>query len=145
MADIHIDDFCRDAALILVTLYNAFPRPVALYVEDISGADETDEVGLHSTRFHACFGTMLWLADEDFIRYDSLIYRDGIDQATLTNKSFVMLSAASDVRFDDPIDPTLPESVLSEKLSLVNQIRQALRSGSSNNITKIIRYLMAQN
>lgn len=144
MADIHIDDFCRDTALTLVTLYNAFPRRHTIYVEDISGPDEVDEVGLHSVRFQACLGAMLWLAEEGYIRYESLVYREGIDQAVLTNKTFVILSAASDVRFDDPIDPTLPESVTSAKLSLVNQIRQALRSGSSNNITKIMRYFMSQ-
>lgn len=144
MADIHIDDFCRDAAMILVTLYNAFPRRHTIYVEDISGPDETDEVGLHSVRFQSCLGTMLWLAEEGYIRYESLVYREGIDQAVLANKTFVILSAASDVRFDDPIDPTLPESIFSEKLSLVNQVRQALRSRSSNNITKIMRYFLSQ-
>ncbi len=144
MADIHIDDFCRDVALVLVTLYNAFPRRHTLYVEDISGPDETDEVGLHSTRFHACLGAMLWLAEEGYIRYEALVYREGIDQAVITNKTFVILSTPSDVRFDDPIDPSLPESVSFEKLSLVNQFRQALRSDSSNNITKIVRYFMSQ-
>lgn len=144
MADIHIDDFCRDVALVLVTLYNAFPRRHTLYVEDISGPDETDDVGLHSTRFHACLGAMLWLAEEGYIRYESLVYRDGIDQAIITNKTFVVLSAASDVRFDDPVDPSLPESVVLEKQSLIAQLRAALRSGSSKNITQIVRYFMSQ-
>lgn len=144
MADIHIDDFCRDVALTLVTLYNAFPRRHTIYVEDISGPDEPDEVGLHSTRFHACLGAMLWLADEGYIRYESLVYREGIDQAVITNKTFVILSATSDVRFDDPVDPSLPESVAYEKQMLIAQIRAALRSGSSRNITQIVRYLMSQ-
>lgn len=143
MADIHIDDFCRDVALALVTLYNAFPRRHTIYVEDISGPDEVDEVGLHSVRFQSCLGAMLWLADEGYIRYETLVYREGVDQAVLTEKAFVRLSAASDVRFDDPIDPSLPESLLTAKMSLINQVRQALRSGSSNNINKIVRYLLA--
>ena len=144
MADIHIDDFCRDVALVLVTLYNAFPRRHTIYVEDISGPDETDEVGLHSTRFHACLGAMLWLAEEGFIRYESLVYREGIDQAVLANKTFVILTTASDVRFDDPVDPNLPESVALHKQTLVAQFRAALRSGSSNNINQIVRYFLAQ-
>lgn len=144
MADIHIDDFCRDVALIVVSLYNAFPRRHTVYVEDISGPDETDEVGLHSTRYHACLGAMLWLAEEGYLRYESLVYRDGIDQAVLTNKTFVVLSAVSDVRFDDPVDPRLPESVAQFKQTLISQIRTALRSGSSNNVSQIIRYFLSQ-
>lgn len=144
MADIHVDDFCRDVAVVLVTLWNAFPRRHTIYVEDVIGPDEPDEVGLHSTRFHACLGAMLWLAEEGYLRYDSLVYREAIDQAVLTNKTFVILSAPSDVRFDDPVDPSLPESVISVKQTLVNQMRLALRSGSSNNVTKIIRYFMSQ-
>lgn len=144
MSDIHIDDFCRDVSLVLVTLYNAFPRKHTIYVEDISGPDETDEVGLHSTRYHACLGAMLWLAEEGYLRYESLVYRDGIDQAVLTNKTFVILSAMSDVRFDDPVDPELPESVAEYKQTLIAQIRAALRSRSSNNVTRIIRYFMSQ-
>lgn len=144
MADIHIDDFCRDVALVLVQLYNAFPRRHTLYVEDISGPDEPDEVGLHSKRYTACFGAMLWLAEEGYLRYETLVYRDGIDQAVLTNKSFVLLSATSDVRFDDPIDPSLPESVYSEKQTLVAQIRAALHSGSSANVTRVIRHFLSR-
>ena len=35
MADIHIDDFYRDCALILLRLYTSFPRKSVLYVDDI--------------------------------------------------------------------------------------------------------------
>ena len=62
MTDLHIDDFCHDAARIIVHLYSVFPRRTSVYVVDISGDDEPDEVGLHSDRFMACLGTMLWLA-----------------------------------------------------------------------------------
>jgi hypothetical protein len=37
MADIHIDDFYRDVAKILIRLYAMFPRKTTPYVEDISG------------------------------------------------------------------------------------------------------------
>ena len=142
MADIHIDDFCRDAALVLLHLYNQFPRPQAIYVEDISGPDTPDEVGLHSKRYMACLSTMLWLADEGYLRYDSLIYQDGIDQAVLTNKAFVLLSAASELRLASP--PTdLPEALAAEKQSLVAQIRAAVRGGRSGEISVIIRSLLA--
>ena len=143
MADIHIDDFSRDVALVLVTLWNVFPRRYTVYVEDISGPDETDEVGLHSHRFHACFGAMLWLSEEGYLRYESLVYREGIDQAVLSNKAFALLSSASDIRFDEPLAPDLPESVVLQKQTLIAQIRAALRSGSSNNVNQIVRQFMA--
>lgn len=142
LADIHIDDFCRDAALILLHLYNHFPRPQSIYVEDISGPDTPDEVGLHSKRYMACLGTMLWLADEGYLRYTSLIYQDGIDQAVLTNKAFVLLSAASELQLASP-PADLPATLAAEKQSLVEQIRAALRSGRSSDISVIIRYLLA--
>jgi hypothetical protein len=142
MADIHIDDFCRDAALILLHLYSAFPRPQAIYVEDISGPDEPDEVGLHSKRYMACLGTMLWLANEGYLRYDSLIYQDGIDQAVLTNKTFVLLSAASELRLA-VLPADLPETLLAEKQSLVEQIRAAVRGGRSADISTVMRFFLA--
>jgi len=39
MADIHVEEFYKDAAVALVQLYSAFPRRVNLFVEDIAGPD----------------------------------------------------------------------------------------------------------
>lgn len=142
MADIHIDDFCRDAALVLLHLYSAFPRRASLYVVDISGEDEPDEVGLHSDRYMACLGTMLWLAEEDFLRYEAMIYQDGIDQAVLTSKSFSLLSQVSDYKVKTPGDD-LPQSIQAERMTMVEQIRAALRSGESDTITHIMRYFLS--
>ena len=143
MADIHIDDFCRDSALVLLQLFNAFPRPQAVYVEDISGPDEPDEVGLHSKRYMSCLGTMLWLADEGYLRYENLIYQDGIDQAVLTRKTFILLSAISDIHLVEP-DPSLPASIANEKGSMVEQIRAALRSGHSDRISTMMRFFFSR-
>ena len=142
MADIHIDDFCRDAALVLLHLYSVFPRRASVYVIDISGEDEPDEVGLHSDRFMACLGTMLWLAEEDFLRFEAMIYQEGIDQAVLTSKSFSLLSQVSDYRVQDP-DDGLPHSIQAERLTMVEQIRAALSSGESDKITHIMRYFLS--
>ena len=142
MADIHIDDFCRDAALVLLHLYSVFPRRASVYVVDISGDDEPDEVGLHSDRFMACLGTMLWLAEEDFLRFEAMIYQDGIDQAVLTSKSFSLLSQVSDYRIREP-EEDLPLSIQAERLTMVEQIRAALSSGESAKITHIMRYFLS--
>ena len=40
----------------------------------------------------ACLGTLLWLAEEGYIRFDSTIGYDALDQATLSEKGFLRLS-----------------------------------------------------
>ena len=40
--DLQIDDFYKDAAAGLLMLYQAFPRKVGLYVEDLIGLEEPD-------------------------------------------------------------------------------------------------------
>ena len=50
MTDINIDDFFKDSAKVLVQLYSVFPRRHTVFVEDVSGPEETDEFGMHSTR-----------------------------------------------------------------------------------------------
>ena len=72
MIDVHIDDFYHDIAVILLSLFQQFPRKVNLYVEDVSGPDEMDEFGLHTPRHLACVGAMMWLQDEGYIRYEDL-------------------------------------------------------------------------
>lgn len=143
MADLHIDDFCHDVLWTLMRLYNAFPRRQSIFVEDISGPDAPDEVGLHSRRHMACLGAMLWLAEEGYIRYEATIYQDGIDQAVLTQPTFVLLTAPSELRFEEPGEQ-LPDTVVRGQLTLAQQIRAALRSKSSDRITAIGRYFLSR-
>lgn len=143
MADLHIDDFCHDVLRTLLRLYNGFPRRQSLFVEDISGPDEPDEVGLHSRRHMACLGAMLWLAEEGYIRYEATIYQDGVDQAVLTHPAFVLLTAPSDLRFQEPEDQ-VPDTVARGQITLAEQMRAALRSKSSDRITAIVRYFLSR-
>lgn len=139
--DLHIDDFCQDVARILVNLHSSFPLKHAIYVEDISGPDEPDEVGLHSPRFSACLGAMLWLAEEGWIRYETLIYQEGIDQAVLTQKAFLVLSAQSDVLYADV--PEQPLLVKQQKATRIEQLRTALKSRRSTYINDMVQYLLS--
>jgi hypothetical protein len=61
MLDVHIDDFFKDCAVILLHGFKYFPTKQVLYVEDICGPDEADEFGLHSPRHLAGFGAIIWL------------------------------------------------------------------------------------
>ena len=92
MANIHIDDFYKDAAKALVMLYKHFPRKQVIYVEDISGTDTPDEFGLHSERHQACFSTLLWLAEHGYISYQETHNQETLEHTTLTHKAFVILS-----------------------------------------------------
>jgi hypothetical protein len=143
MGDIHIDDFYKDAARILLVLYQYFPRPYTVYVEDISGPDEPDEYGLHSDRHQACFSTMVWLADAGLLRYVDVINREAIDQAVLTHKALTLLTTRSEIRFQ-PQEESMPASVADEHASHVHQLRFAVKSGASFTIRRIMQHLLAE-
>ncbi|MEE8057383.1 MAG: hypothetical protein V3T17_06060 [Pseudomonadales bacterium] len=103
MTDIHIDDFYKDVGLIFTRLYNSFPKKIILYVDDISGADDPDEFGLHSERFLAGFSAMVWLGDQHYLQYDAPIKQEALDQAVLSQRAFLLLSSRSELDFGDPV------------------------------------------
>jgi len=145
LADIHIEEFYKDTAIALVQLYGAFPRRVNLFVEDIAGPDNPDDFGLHSKRHMACFGTLLWLAEEGFLRYVDTIRQEALDQAVLTQKAFVRLSAPADsatkpAQASDP-DPGLPAAVRDDLSTHIHLIRHALKSRSSVRISSVMQVI----
>jgi hypothetical protein len=150
MADIHIEDFCKDAAKVLVQLYNAFPRRTSVYVEDIAGDDKPDEYGVHGARHMACFGTMLWLEEEGYIRYIDTIKQEAIDQAVLTHKSMKLLSMVcsdkivlnNDLTLTPEEEAQLPEQIALDKKTNINIIRDVLASRSSTRISRVIQRLL---
>ena len=146
MSDLHIDDFYRDAAKILVQLYGSFPRKTILYVEDIAGPDTPDEFGLHSERHQAAFGAMIWLAESGYLRYADTIRQEALDQVILSHKAFTLLSArATHIPAEAPgtgDNEALPASVLESSRTNIAQLRQALKSGSSTVIRQLVQQLM---
>lgn len=139
--DLQIDEFYKDAASGLLLLYQAFPRKVALYVEDLIGREEPDEFGLPSKRHQACLGALLWLAEEGYLRYESTIRSEALDQAVLTEKGFLRLaSPVADVQ----LDTQLPASVQRVQRSLAQQLRLALHSGHSERLVALASQLFAR-
>lgn len=146
MADIHIEEFYKDTAITLVQLYNAFPRRINLFVEDVAGPDEPDEFGLHSRRHMACFGSFLWLAEEGLLRYVDTIRQEALDQAVLTQQAFSRLSApaspalianvAPDALTDDP---SLPASIRADLATHIHIIRETLRTGHSSRLSHVMQ------
>lgn len=126
MLDIHITEFYNDTARILAFLYRHFPRRASLYVEDISGPDTPDEYGLHSERHLACFSTVLFLAEEGLIRYGDIERQVAFNHCVLTLDAFRLLSG-----FDPEGGP-----------SLVDEIRLALKEGSSDMTEGLVKSLL---
>ncbi|UVE16199.1 hypothetical protein NVV93_11245 [Pseudomonas sp. LS44] len=137
--DLQIDDFYKDCAAGLLMLYQAFPRKVGLYVEDLIGREEPDEFGLPSKRHQSCLGALLWLADEGYLRYESTIHYDALDQAVLSEKGFLRLSRA--VPHALQTDETLPPSVRRVHATLAHQLREALASRHSERTARLTRLL----
>lgn len=154
MSDIHIDDFYKDVALIFLRLYNSFPSKTILYVEDICGADNPDEFGLHSDRFLAAFSAMVWLGDNGYLRYTAPIKQEALDQAVLSERGFLILSSRSELDFGDHEDNNtsaatpdnreqqIPFSVMEQSRTNINQLRKALDNKSSIMIKQAVSYLL---
>ncbi|MDZ7686166.1 MAG: hypothetical protein U5O39_15145 [Gammaproteobacteria bacterium] len=155
MADINIENFYQHIAKILSILYAAFPTKHPVYVDEVAGIDEPDEYGLHSPRYTAGFYAMIWLAEEGFLRYSDAIRQDGLDQACLTHKAFLRLTEAAEpiytgteggesnvVSLVPEKEESLAPSVLEDRKLVINQLRRALKSGSSIAITKVVTYIL---
>jgi hypothetical protein len=143
MTDIHINDFYKDCGLILLALYQHFPRPFTLYVEDISGPDSVDQYGLHSERHHSCLGAMLWLQEEGFIRYQQIEKQESIDGARLSQKALSRLTQT--LQTDAPAAPAddqAPSSVADYRRSHIYHLRCALEQRDSFAIAQITRQLI---
>ena len=157
MSDINVDDFYKDSARALVTLYSVFPRRHTLFVEDVCGAHEPDEFGVHGNRHLACFHALLWLAEEGLIRYADSIRQEALDQVVLTGRCFTLLSAAapqsaSGSAFSGEDQPTanveapdaLPPSVRVEQSTRISALRGALKSRSSVQVRGVMLSLLQQ-
>jgi len=144
MSDIHIDDFYRDSAKVLVRLYATFPTPVTLYVEDISGPDEPDEFGMHHPRFESCFSTMVWLAQHDYLHFNELLRKEAMDGVVLTQKAFLILAGSSlDNELYKKASPETPPSITDRLNTQIAQLRNALNEGSSIQLKKAITNVLS--
>ena len=141
--DLQIDDFYKDAAAGMLTLYQAFPSKAALYVEDLIGREEPDEFGLPTPRHQSCLGALLWLAEEGYIRFDSTIGYDALDQAVLSEKGFLRLTRGvpHTLREGD----ALPPSVRRVHATLAFQLREALGQRHGERVARLTRLLFESN
>ena len=145
MTDLHIDDFYRDVALIMLYLYSSFPRKTILYVEDVCGPDNPDEYGLHTERYRGCFSAMVWLAEQGYIQFYETVREEALDQAVLSQRGFLLLSTRSELKLGIPEEEAaLPPSVMEHSMTNIMQIRTALKSRSSIMMRQVMHYLLSQ-
>ncbi len=155
MAEINIENFYRHIAKIFSLLYASFPSKSPVYVDDVAGIDEPDEYGLHSPHYTAGFFALIWLADEDYIRYSDTIRQDGVDQAALTHKAFLRLTSVAEPIYVQPVMAAeesnvvnislvenLSPSIIEDQKLVINQLRNALRSGDSIAVSKVVKYIL---
>ncbi|OUS31906.1 hypothetical protein A9Q99_02090 [Gammaproteobacteria bacterium 45_16_T64] len=134
MADLNILDFYKDTAKVLIQLHRHFPRRSDVYVEDLIGADHTDEFGLHSKRHESCFAAILWLSEENYIRFQSTSRQEAINQATLTSRALILLSTS-----DYPASTKKPTEITKID-TRIEQLRDAIKSESSEQLASTMRY-----
>jgi hypothetical protein len=139
---LQIDEFYKDAAAAMLLLYQAFPRKMALYVEDLIGREEPDDFGLPSQRHQNCLGALLWLAEEGYLRFDSCIAQDALDQAVLSEKAFLRLTrGVPQLTLDSALSP----SIRRVQASLAFQLREALSSRQSETVAQLTQLLFVSN
>ncbi|MBA57252.1 MAG: hypothetical protein CMK89_22625 [Pseudomonadales bacterium] len=139
MADLNILDFYKDTALILMSLQRVFPRKMDLFVEDFIGPDQVDEFGLHTKRHEACFGAMLWLAEEGYLKYGATIRQEGVDQAYLTSRGLIKLTTIVTAPLTESNLEDVPSFEAQERLTMIEHMRRAINSQSSEQVTQVMR------
>ena len=139
MADLNILDFYKDTALILMSLQRVFPRKMDLFVEDFIGPDQVDEFGLHTKRHEACFGAMLWLSEEGYLKYGATIRQEGVDQAYLTSRGLIKLTTIVNAPLTESNLEDVPSFEAQERLTMIEHMRRAINSQSSEQVTQVMR------
>ena len=126
MFDIHICDFYHDLSQIFTQLHARFPREETLWLDEVCGEDELDEYGMHSKRYMSCFGTVLFLEREGFIRFSSEEGLNGFNHCVLTLKGFQNLNKFKPNTQSPAID----------------EIRKSIREKSSDAIEESVKFVI---
>lgn len=159
MFDLHIEDFYKDCAKALLSLYVQFPRKGMLFVEDIAGPDTPDEYGVHAPRFESGFGTLLWLAEQGYIEYEATIRQEGLDQVILSAKGLHMLACICHddyllelVRACSPAPVAHDQALAASKAPAastlagqptVNILRYISKHGTSTQVSLVMQHLLS--
>lgn len=134
--NLNLDDFCKDVARSLQILASVFPRPRDIFVEDVYQAEETDEFGMHSDRYLACFQTLVWLREEGFIRFTQTLRSDAVEQAVLTGRCLALLIQPYSLEGESA-------AIAVEANTLLHRFQHALQDGSSTSVRMLVLDMIA--
>jgi hypothetical protein len=92
---------------------------------------------------------VIWLKDQGYIDYESLVKQEAIDFAVLTEKSFLILTNQAVISLPDAMQESLalenlPPYALKKALTNISLLRKALKSRSSINIEQVVFHLLEQ-
>jgi len=143
MFDIHIEEFYLDCTKILHQLYLVFPKKCNVFVEDIAGPDQPDDYGMHSDRFESGFGAMLWLESEGFIRFESTLRQEAIDQALLTEKGLrLMATICKDDYINNLTDALHPKLEGLKGKPNIESLKHVMKHGTSSQLGLVVQHLI---
>jgi len=142
MFDIHIEEFYLDSTKILKQLYQSFPKKTNVFVEDIAGPDQPDDYGLHCDRFQCCFGAMLWLENESFLRFEGTLRQESIDQASLTEKGLRMMASICQDEYVNTITDSINPKIKGLKgLPNIDSLNHIIKHGTSSQLGLVVQHL----
>lgn len=145
MFDIHIEEFYHDTFKILNALYQAFPKKCNVFVSDIAGEDQPDEYGLHSDRFQSCFGAILWLELEGYIRFESTLRQEAADQASLTMKGLATLSSICQDEFLNELTARIaPINHSFKGRPNIESLKHTSKHGTSTQLAQAMQHLLTR-
>jgi hypothetical protein len=131
MYDLNVDDFCRDASVIFLNLFQQFPKPITLYVEDICGPDSPDEFGLHSPRHMACFSAIVWLKEEGYIRCGQSVRQEAFEEVVLSQASFLYFTS-------------IDEYGSEKSCTRIKRLHETLHANSSDSLKSLLLLQLKQ-
>jgi hypothetical protein len=118
----NMDDFNKATAMILEKCFAAFPQRISVKVRDLDPTAEDNTL--------RNFGdTIIFLAKEGFIRYESSVLSESFDGVALSSKGLSILNSMPDV--------------LNDKQSLGQKLGGALKSGSKDVLKSLVNQIIS--
>lgn len=125
----NIDEFNKAAAVILNTLYEAFPRRIQLWIPNLLNLDDEGQGDDEQRRIVNVYGdTVLFLQEEGYISFELKFDNTQFEYSTLTSKGLAILSATPDA--------------LKEKETIGKRLGTALKSGSQQVVNTLVNQII---
>ena len=82
---------------------------------------------------------MLWLSEEGYLKYGATIRQEGVDQAYLTCRGLIKLTTIVNAPLTESKLEDVPSFEAQERLTMIEHMRRAVNSQSSEQVTQVMR------